>query len=87
MTDQIEPTLNGPLFDSPNEYYTHRPDVDGTKLAMGVHPVGVPFDMVEFEGNVFYEIEGKLWQMGWSGVDDKGIFVNFWKIKGEFKQD
>jgi hypothetical protein len=87
--EKIEPTLNLEEFkDSTSdywEYFIYRPDVDPAKLAMGIHPVGVPFHSIEFGGSVFYVIEGKLWEKGHVGVDDKGVFVEFHKQKGEFK--
>ena len=85
MTDErIEPTLDLPSSD-PHEYFIYRPDTDPAKLAMGVHPAGVPFRNVEFNGNYFYVIKDELWQKGETSVDSKGLFVVFFRLKGEFK--
>jgi hypothetical protein len=67
------------------QYYIYRPHTDPVKLAMGVHPTGVPFKRVDFENKTFYEIEGALWEKNSPSVDSKGIFVPFFRMKDEFK--
>lgn len=66
------------------ETFIYRPDTDSTKLAMGVHPAGVPFGRVTYEGQSFYVIKDELWQKGEVGCDEKGLFVTFFRVEGEF---
>jgi hypothetical protein len=82
--EKIEPTLNLGSDDQ-YEYYIFRPDVDVVKLSMGVHPYVVPFMTAEYEGQTFHVIKNELWNKGETGVDVKGIFVVFFRLKKEFK--
>jgi hypothetical protein len=96
--DKIEPTLvedskkivellNSPAPKTKYKSFIYRPNHDGAKLSMGVHsaPATVPFPKSTFEGVDFYRVEGKLWQLSNVGSDDLGIFVEFYRVEGEFK--
>lgn len=92
MTDaayeKIEPTLQEipkSQYEDPNEYFIYRPDVDPGKLAMGIHPAGVPFEQIEFDGSTFHVINDELWMKNFTGVDSLGVYVLFYRQKGEFK--
>lgn len=60
---------------------------DVSKASMGVHPLPahVPYRKSTFEGTDFYHINGAWWQLGTVSSDDLGIFVEFYRMEGEFK--
>jgi hypothetical protein len=86
--EKVEPVLPEDMkmsYEDPNEYFIYRPDTDVVKLSMGIHGSGVPFEVVEFEGTRFYEIQNELWQRADVGVDALGVYVVFYRMKKEFK--
>ena len=87
VEDKIEPTFNSTqVFENTNEEYIHRVDLNSHKASMGVHPLeaGIPYPTVTVNGNIFYKIQDKYWQLGFIGSDDEGIFVTFWKTSGTY---
>lgn len=86
--EKVEPVLAKEVFPKiVHKSFIWRPEHDAVKIGMGVHPAPneAPFQKVTFEGTDFYRIEKAWWQLSHVGSDDIGIFVEFYRMDGEFK--